>query len=484
MLGTATALTLVTLTGLAAGFAREWLLVAGWGAGGRTDAFLVALFLPEAIRTVLGGGLLSSAGLALWSDLPEQRRSAWLSSTSASLALLSIALALVLSVGAPIWVSMVGPGLSVAQHASGIEALRLLAYAIPGIVLQAWWTVPMQSAGYFLRAGFGSLLFNLPAIAYMFSMKSRADEVGLASSFVVGSMLMLIPLTAPTLRAGLQLGLMRPDLQPLRALGRLLLPLTASAGVGQLLLLLERVVASFLGEGSLTVINLARKLVNVPLVALSSLNQVLLGLMSRQAGNARLALLGRGLTTVTVLSLPTAVAMILASDAITRLLFGGIPGNGRIQPLLAWYAATVTFAGWNAMIARFSYADADTRTPLLCELSGNALQAVMLPLLAWWFGTLGMAISILMGTLLTGQMLMHKFNLWGRFRIVAQCAMSAMALAGAGFAAALLLHQGTGLQLSVAVAAGVTSLLLLGAWLRPWQRPEPVATSMNTGDRS
>lgn len=44
MLGSTLWLTLATLTGLAAGFAREWLLVAAWGAGSQSDAFLVSMF--------------------------------------------------------------------------------------------------------------------------------------------------------------------------------------------------------------------------------------------------------------------------------------------------------------------------------------------------------------------------------------------------------------------------------------------------------
>lgn len=40
MLGSAFWLTLATLLGLCLGFAREWLLVASWGAGERSDAFL------------------------------------------------------------------------------------------------------------------------------------------------------------------------------------------------------------------------------------------------------------------------------------------------------------------------------------------------------------------------------------------------------------------------------------------------------------
>lgn len=79
MLGASGALTLVTVAGLAAGLGREWLLVHNWGAGARTDAFLVALFLPEAVRMMLGGGLLSSAAMAWWQALPAHERPAQLS---------------------------------------------------------------------------------------------------------------------------------------------------------------------------------------------------------------------------------------------------------------------------------------------------------------------------------------------------------------------------------------------------------------------
>ena len=46
--------------------AREWLLVAAWGAGSRSDGFLVAVFLPEALRMTLAAGLLAAAALPLY----------------------------------------------------------------------------------------------------------------------------------------------------------------------------------------------------------------------------------------------------------------------------------------------------------------------------------------------------------------------------------------------------------------------------------
>ena len=77
MLGSAAWLTLATLLGLCLGFAREWLLVAAWGAGERSDAFLIALFLPEALRMSLAGGVLSAAALPLYLARKDDERLGW-----------------------------------------------------------------------------------------------------------------------------------------------------------------------------------------------------------------------------------------------------------------------------------------------------------------------------------------------------------------------------------------------------------------------
>ena len=74
MFGSTLWLTLATLAGLVAGFAREWLLVAAWGAGGRSDGFLVAVFLPEALRMTLAAGLLAAAALPLYQQRDPQRQ--------------------------------------------------------------------------------------------------------------------------------------------------------------------------------------------------------------------------------------------------------------------------------------------------------------------------------------------------------------------------------------------------------------------------
>ncbi|MGL4603996.1 MAG: hypothetical protein ACRCU9_07605, partial [Iodobacter sp.] len=106
MFNTTLLLTIATLAGLVFGFARDWLLVADWGAGARTDAYLVALFLPEALRSMLAGGLLSAAALPLWQA--QKAPAHWLAGQLRFFLVLGLLLALGLSAGAGLLVRLTG----------------------------------------------------------------------------------------------------------------------------------------------------------------------------------------------------------------------------------------------------------------------------------------------------------------------------------------------------------------------------------------
>jgi murein biosynthesis integral membrane protein MurJ len=467
MFGSTLWLTLATLVGLAAGFAREWLLVDAWGASLRSDAFLVALFLPEAVRMAMATGLFSSAALPLYQERDAERRAAWLSALTTRVLGTGFAIAGLFYLAAPLWVWLIGPGLSDAGRALAGQSLQLLAWCVPGFLLHALLCIPLQAHARFVLAGMGSLLFNLPPVVYLALQGGQAEPAGLAASCVVGSLLMPLALLPAMRGMGWRPWRVRADDDCGRQLLGRLGPLLASTLASQGLALLERMVASLLGEGAVTWLNFARKLINLPMVALMSLNQVLLGLMGGKSEQERLALLRRGTALATLLTLPVAVGVVGAAEPLIELLLPAQASGGVLAALLGWLSLTLLFAAWNALLARYAYSVGDTRLPLACELAGNALNAVLLLSLPWWLGLKGIALAALLGVVLTGLLLMRRQHLLARLDWRRQWAL-ALALPALALLIPLALPHGWW-QLGAATLAGLALLGALAALLKPWK---------------
>lgn len=467
MLGSTLWLTLATLTGLAAGFAREWLLVAAWGAGSQSDAFLVSMFLPEALRMSLAAGLLSAAALPLYQQRAPEQQQRWLHVLTPRLLMFGVLLSLVLSLGSGLWVRLIGPGLDTDGYVQAGNGLHWLAWCAPGFLLHGLLCIPLQARSRFVLAGLGSLLFNLPPVVYLAVLSHAATPSGLAFTCVLGSLLMPGVLLPTLYRSGWRPWHWQSEPGAVRELLQRIGPLLSSNLASQGLALLERMVASLLGEGAVTWINLARKLINLPLIALMSLNQVLLGLMSGSAEGQRLSLLRRGLASATLLTLPAVTGLIGAAGALVVLLLPNQTHDGPLPELLAWFSVPLMFGAWNALLARYAYADGDTRLPLNCELIGSLCNAVLLGILPFVFGLTGIAVAALGGALVTGLLLMRRQSLlavvpWRSHWLLATLFM---------LLAALLLHPLQDIWLQLALGCAYSAALLVGMalWLKPWR---------------
>jgi polysaccharide biosynthesis protein PslK len=459
-------LTLATLAGLAAGFAREWLLVAAWGAGSRSDAFLVALFLPEALRMTMAGGLLAAAALPLYNQRNNLAQQRWLNGLSPWLLLCALFLAGVFAFGAPLWVQLIGPGLGEAARSQAADNLFLLAACAPGFILHALLSIPLQARERFVLAGVGSFVFNLPAVIYLGLMGVESQPQHVALACVLGSLLMPLSLLVPVWRLGWRPYSRDGEVGAGRELLSKLGPLLGSNFASQGLALLERMVASMLGEGAVTWINLARKLINLPLIALMNLNQVLLGMMSARQGALRLGLLKQGLAAATILSVPASLGLVGTSPALVALLLPGQVEGGPLPLLLAWFAVPLVFGAWNALLARYAYAAGDTSLPLRCELWGSLCTALLLISLPFAIGLVGVALAALAGVVVTGLLLMQRQELLADLDWARQWLLGLLLL---GLMAATLHPLEPGwLQLGLGTLVSSLVLMALAAWLKPW----------------
>jgi peptidoglycan biosynthesis protein MviN/MurJ (putative lipid II flippase) len=461
-------LTAAALAGLIAGFAREWLLVSHWGAGSRSDAFLVAIFLPEAIRMTMAGGLLAAAALPLYVRREEADRVRWLNGITPWLLLSASLLGGLLAVAAPLWVGLIGPGLDSDAQQQAIGNLSVLAACAPGFALHALLSIPLHARQRFVLAGLGSLLFNLPTVFYLWLQGEQSQPSQLALSCVLGSILMPLSLALPSWRQG-----WRPWCRDReRDIGTELLcrlkPLLGSNLASYGLALIERSIASYMGEGVVTWLNLARKLVNLPVIALMNLNQVLLGMLSSREAGQRQTLLKQGLALATMLSLPAALGLTGAAPTIVAWLLPGQSVHGPLPGLLAWFAAVLAFGSWNALLARYSYADGNTTLPLHCELWGSGCNAALLLTLPFLTGNVtSIALAALGGVITTAALLMHRQTLLTALDWKRQALFGAILLMLFG----ALLHplQAGWPQFGLSATASAVTLVGLAIWLKPWR---------------
>ena len=471
-------LTLTTLFGLAVGFAREMLLVASWGATGKTDAFLVAMFLPEAVRMALTSGLLASAALPLWLSQPdeaEQRR--WASAQTLHMLFFGIGTALLLSVLAPTFVRMVGPGMAPASHAQAAQALQLLAWTLPGILMQALLSIFHAARQRYFLSGIGSLVFNLPGVLYLTLFRSESTMHGLSLAFVAGSLLMTLILMPFAWRSGWRPASARPAWDSIASLYRSLVPLLASSAASQGLTLVERIVASQLGEGAITVLNLARKLINIPMIGLLSLSQVLLSHMSKQSNEQdRTRLLSIALTWATLLAAPAAVGLVFGAEPLVALLLPHQVAHTQVPQLISLFGIGIAFSSWNGLFARYFYSQADTRTPLKFELTGNAVNLAFALVLPSLYGLAALPVAATLGVMVTTLLLARQTPLADQMgRHAAQIAAGACATGGLWMIIRHLEATSLWLQLGIAVVFGLLTLAGLVWWLKPWQHSSPAA---------
>ncbi len=453
-------LTIATVLGLALGFARELLLLHSFGASDLLDALIVALFLPEAIRIVLGGGGLAAAMLPLWLACEPNQRQRWSATQTLQLIALTIAVSGTLTLVARYVVAVLAPGMSAVAAQSASEFFTVTIWCLPAIVLHAILATIHQAERRFFLQGLAGVFFNIPALLYL-SIATAPELQTVAWCTVLGSILMPLPLLRGAWHAGWRPFTARFDRAQAAVLYRRLGPLIVASAANQGVVWVERAVASLLGEGVIVLVNLARKLINIIAVGLMSLGQVLLSHFSNEDRAKAAALLQLSVRWLLILCLPVVTAAILFARPLIALL--PIRIAVAEQQTLAWlvmgFATAVPLAAFNMVFARWRYGLGDTTSSTKVELFGMALQALLAFLLVKYFGLAAIPGAAFIATATMSWLFVQRGLVPLRMRqlvvhallIVAICALAAWlapVTAGLGAVATLLLCPLTAMTLS------------------------------------
>jgi putative peptidoglycan lipid II flippase len=377
----------LTLVSRVLALARDTLQATYIGAGFASDAFYVAFRLPNMFRSLFAEGAFNAAFIPMFNRKVAENGelSAGLRFAEQALAVLFPLLlgmtVLMISAAWPLtWALAGGFHEQQPSHAQFAFAVLLSRITIPYLMLISLASllggILNSLDKYWVNAAAPALLNIAMVSALLFFHGHNPYETARvqAISIPVGGALQLGWLVFACRASGVSMKLRRPRLdEDVRRLIKLILP-AAGAGAAQINLLVSTSLAGYLlAAGSISAINYADRLNQLPLGMIGiGLGTVLLPTVSRLLSSGREAeameTQNRGLELALFLTLPAAAAFIFASEHLVR----GIFQHGAFKPSdtirVAWALSCFSLGLPSYVLVKVLtpgfYARSDTRTPV------------------------------------------------------------------------------------------------------------------------
>lgn len=416
---------LATSLSRVAGLIRDIVVARLFGAGMMTDAFFMAFTIPNMLRRFFGEGSLTAAFVPIFSEVFHQRgekEAQQLANRCVSLLMLVMLVVVSLGILLSPWIVQ-GIGFGFGQVAGKLQLtdqLNRIMFPYIGLVsILALLTGILNVRGHFFIPSLSPLFLNLAMILSALSMGHLFAQpiYALAVGVLLGGIVQLLMQFPVLCRYHIRLRLdfsFRGD-PYLRKIMTLMLPGIAGVAIYQINIIVTRLLASFLPEGSVSYLYYGQRLFEFPQgIFIVALAQAALPMMSRQVAEDDQVGLRQSLTfamtLITLFTLPAMVGLIVCAKPIYSLFFLG--GEFDLMALestalaLICYAPGLIFVGYSRIAAQTFYALKDTRTPVQVSFWTLLVNLVLGLVLMQFYGFVGLAVALTVASLFNALLLL------------------------------------------------------------------------------
>ncbi|HSK91684.1 MAG TPA: murein biosynthesis integral membrane protein MurJ [Euzebyales bacterium] len=489
---------LLTAAGRLLGFGRDLVLAALFGASAATDAFTVAWTVPETASPLLLEDALVYVLIPLFTlhlrndgNLDEiVRRS--LVTVVAALGAVSLAVAL----AAPWLVGALAPGL--AEPGIAVDSVRLAALTVLAMGVAGYITSALRVHDVFAPTAAVYAAYNFGIIALTLLLAHRLGVRAAAVGLAVGSLLM-VAVQLPSL-----LTRVRP--RPLRwridgAFVRSLapaLPIVVFSLLRHGQVYVERFLGSFLEPGSISQLNYAQKIAQIPMALAASVAVVSFPALVRSAQQGATRQLRNALEhdlrLTLALTIPAAVYLVAVAPAVVGTLFerGAFTAadTRSTAALLQLYSpGLVGHALVNVALLPFFSLPQHHRTPLRAMVAGLTVTVVVAVALQGRYDARALALANACGIIVAGGLLLIDIHRriaplrWGRLATAtARITALSVAAVAAGVAATAQLAGGSLVRLVASALVAAAAYLAAGWLVRAPELRELLTSALRRGD--
>ncbi|PLX92899.1 MAG: murein biosynthesis integral membrane protein MurJ [Desulfuromonas sp.] len=427
ILGAATTLSRV------AGLVRDMLIATLFGAGFGTDAFFMAFTIPNLLRRFFAEGAMTAAFVptfsAVYHQQGRQEAQRLLNICWTLLLIVMLVVTLCGVVGSPLIVRGIGFGYAGVEGKLALTDLlnRIMFPYIFFVSLLALVTGVLNVLGHYFVPAVSTVLLNVAMIvtALLGYSYFEVPITALALGVLIGGVLQFV-IQIPVLhRHGMRLHVDGNFTDPMvRRIARLMLPGIAGVAIYQINVIVTRLLASFLPEGSVSYLYYGQRLFEFPQgIFVVSLAQAVLPTLSRQVSeNDTVGVresLRFALALILVVTVPAALGLMLCATPIYSLFFMSgafdIEAVHQTSMALIAYAPGLLFVGMSRVIVPLFYARQDTRTPVWISFWTLLVNAGLGLLLMGPLGHLGLAWALTLSAFFNALLLM--LVAWRRFGV-------------------------------------------------------------------
>ena len=422
-------LSLATLSSRLLGLVREQLFGATLGAGVQSDAFLIAFRIPNLLRDLFAEGALSAAFIPAYARADTESAERGFALARRLFTLLALVLSIVCALGillAPWIVTVLAPGFEAMEGKSGLTTglTRVMMPILPFISFAAVSMGMLNSRDKFALSALAPALFNVVNIVVavaLYSVGLPKDQVayGWAAGALIGSLAQFLIQWPGLRREGFSF---HPDFNfkdPfIRSILLTMAPATIALAAVQInVVITSRYVST--EPAAVSWLNFAFRLLYLPMglfgVAVGSVAGARLSrLLAEGAASEAHAQIAQALRLLLFLTLPSALGLICAGEAIVRLIYE----HGAFRPSDTVAVATalgymsiglVAYASTKVFVPYF-YAMGRPRVPLVASLLAVSANLVTLRLMFDSIGFLAGGLGMALGNLSNGGFLLLMYR--------------------------------------------------------------------------
>lgn len=401
-----------TLLSRVTGFVRDMLIAQFLGAGLFADCFVVAFKFPNLFRQFFAEGAFSAAFVPMFSAILTKSGKAAAQRFTNDVYTLQALVVLVFTIAMMLmmpWAMLVfAPGFS-ADPPKAALAVELTRITFPYLFFIAQCSLlsgVLNSVGKFAAAAGTMSILNVVLIAALFTLAPPlvSDHAhALAWGTEVAGVAQMVWLLWSAQRAGYLPRLVWPRPSPeVKTMLYRIVPVAFGAGLYQISILVDTMLASLLPSGSVSVLYYADRINQVPLGVVGiAVGTALLPLLSRQIasgdGDGAMESQNRAIETTLFLTLPAMAGIIvLAGPIITTFFqhgaFSAHDAAATTTTLIAFASGLPAYVLVKAFTPGF-FAREDTKTPVRVAVAALVVNVSLTVLLMQVMGAAGIALA-------------------------------------------------------------------------------------------